>query len=94
MFSLKKILIQSKDSRCQICVFYRSHKTFEVKDLPFDKDNYVQSYSLLMPIDFCHKVAEFKFESKFERALELRHVNQPLAKNNGYMLTPRLIFDK
>jgi hypothetical protein len=71
-----------------------SHKTFEVKDLPFNKDNYVQSYSLLMPIDFCHKVAEFKFESKFEKALELRHVNQPLAKNNGYMLTPRLIFDK
>ena len=71
-----------------------SHKTFEVKDLPFNKDNYVESYSLLMPIDFCHKVAEFKFEAKFERALDLQHVNQVLMPSNGYMLTSRLIFDK
>ena len=38
-----------------------SHKTFEVKDLPFDESDFVESYSLLMPIDYSKKVAEFKF---------------------------------
>lgn len=71
-----------------------SHKTFEVKDLPFDKHNNVQSYSLLLPIDFCHKVAEFKFVAKFDRALEKIHVGKPLKTASGYMLTSRLIFDK
>tara|TARA_B110000285_G_scaffold230223_1_gene296435 strand:- start:1980 stop:2513 length:534 start_codon:yes stop_codon:yes gene_type:complete len=71
-----------------------SHKTFEVKDLPFDKENNVQCYSLLLPIDFCHKVAEFKFVSKFERALDKSQVGKPMKSSSGYMLTSRLIFDK
>ena len=34
-----------------------SHKTFEVKDLPFDDTNFVPEYSVLMPISKCKKVA-------------------------------------
>ena len=71
-----------------------SHKTFEVKDLPFDKMNFVGSYSLLMPIDFCKKVAEFKFTARFHRALPLDLICKPLRKNTGYMLNSRLIFSK
>lgn len=71
-----------------------SHKTFEVKDLPFDKNNEVDSYSLLMPIDFSKKVAEFKFIAKFCRALPMNVICKPLEQYTGYMLTSRLIFNK
>jgi hypothetical protein len=55
-----------------------SHSTFEVKDLPFDKNNNVESYSLLMPIDFSKKVAEFRFVAKFCRALPMNVICKPL----------------
>lgn len=42
-----------------------SHKTFEVKDLPFDSEDLVDNYSVLMPIEFSKKVAEFKFSCHF-----------------------------
>jgi hypothetical protein len=71
-----------------------SHTTFEVKDLPFDGDNNVESYSLLMPIDFAKKVAEFKFVAKFCRALPMNLISKPLEEYTGYMLTSRLIFNK
>jgi len=40
-----------------------SHKTFEVKDLPFDKDCFVEKYSVLLPVDYSKKVAEFHFSA-------------------------------
>ena len=71
-----------------------AHKTFEVKDLPFDKMNHVEKYTLLLPIDFSKKVAEFTFSARFLRALPLDLICQPLQKDTGYFLTSRIIFDK
>lgn len=76
-----------------------SHKTFEVKDLPFDKESFVDGYSVLMPIDYSKKVAEFKFTAEFNRAVPLDMVSKPLEGAPagvpvlaGYVLTARAIF--
>ena len=70
------------------------HKTFEVKDLPLDKDNYCENYSLLMPIECCGKVAEFKFNASFTKAVSPEFMSKPLEEGTGYMLTSRIIFSK
>mgnify|MGYP006124797957 CR=1 FL=1 len=38
-----------------------SNKTFEVKDIPFDGESFVEKYSVLMPVEYSKKVAEFNF---------------------------------
>jgi hypothetical protein len=40
-----------------------AQKTFEVKDLPFNKDDCTEGYSMLLPMEFPKKVAEFKFNA-------------------------------
>jgi hypothetical protein len=71
-----------------------SSKTFEVKDLPFDKDEYVDQYSLLMPIEFCKKIAEFKFAAQFNKSLPPDLIYRPIEPSIGYFLSTRIIFDK
>ena len=71
-----------------------SHKTFEVKDLPFDKEDYVDSFSLLMPIDYSKKVAEFKFRAQFQRAVAAEFIARNMEPGTGYMLSSRVIFEK
>lgn len=71
-----------------------SHKTFEVKDLPFDREDFVESYSLLMPIEFSKKVAEFKFTAQFQRAVSPDFIYKNLEEGTGYMLSARVIFQK
>lgn len=78
-----------------------SHKTFEVKDLPFDKEGFVEKYSVLMPVDYSKKVAEFSFTAEFKKAVPPEMVSKPLEGapqgvpvHIGYVLTARAIFEK
>lgn len=57
-----------------------SYRTFEVKDLPFDRKNEVAEYKVLMPIDFCKKVACFTFTCKFDRLVPAENVEKPLMR--------------
>jgi hypothetical protein len=38
-----------------------SLKTFEVKDLPFDDNNQVNNYMVLLPVSSCNKVVQLQF---------------------------------
>lgn len=78
-----------------------SHKTFEVKDLPFDQEGFVEKYSVLMPVDYSKKVAEFNFTAQFTRSVPTDMVSRPLEGApegtpvlSGYVLTARAIFEK
>lgn len=71
-----------------------AYKTFEVKDLPFDKENFVESYSVLLPIQKSKKVAEFKFQASFEKSVSPDFMNQTLEESIGYMLTSKVFFTK
>ena len=69
-------------------------KTFEVRDLPFDKDCFVENYSVLLPIQKCKKVAEFIFQASFEKSVSPDFMDQPLQDTIGYMLTSKIFFTK
>ena len=71
-----------------------AQKTWEVKDLPFDRDNYVSSYSLLLPIDYCKKVAEFKFMAQYTPAVSRDLYGKELVDGKGYCLQSRIVFSK
>jgi len=71
-----------------------AHKTFEVKDLPFNKDDFCEGYSLLMPIDYSKKVAEFKFNAQFTKAVSPDFISKPLESGTGYIMTSKLVFSK
>jgi len=47
-----------------------------------------------MQIDFCKKVAEFKFCAHFKRSLPMEVICKPMEMGTGYMLNSKLIFDK
>jgi len=69
-------------------------KTFEVKDLPFDKDDTVDGYSVILPIEYSKKVAEFKFNTQFTKSIAPNFISKPLESGTGYILNSRLIFPK
>lgn len=78
-----------------------SNKTFEVKDLPFDGESFVEKYSVLMPVEYSKKVAEFNFTAQFRKSVPPELVARPLVGapegvpvTMGYVLTARTIFEK
>lgn len=69
-----------------------AHKSFEVKDFPFDSENFCNEYSLLLPIQSTSQVAEFKFNAQFIKAVSPDFMNKPLEDATGYMLQSRIVF--
>lgn len=69
-----------------------AQKTFEVKDLPFNKEDCAEGYSMLLPIEFAKKVAEFKFNAQFTKAVSPDFISKPLEKGTGYQMNTRIIF--
>jgi len=47
-----------------------------------------------MPIDYCKRQAEFKFNANFVKAVAPEFISKPLESGTGYMLTSRLIISK
>ena len=78
-----------------------SHKTFEVKDLPFDQECFVEKYTVLMPVEYSSKVAEFCFTAQFKKSVPPEMIARPLIGapegvpvRMGYVLSVKAIFDK
>ena len=78
-----------------------SKKTFEVKDIPFDNECFVEKYSVLMPVECSKKVAEFNFTVQFKKTVPSEMVARPLCGapegvpvTMGYLLTAKAIFAK
>ena len=42
-----------------------SHKIFDVRDLPFDKQNQAKDFRILMPVEQSGNVASFTFNGEF-----------------------------
>ena len=71
-----------------------SYKSLEVKDIPFDKDGLASDYSILLPIEFCKKIAEFKLTAHYTRSVPLEFIFKSLEEGTGYFLDMRLLFSK
>jgi hypothetical protein len=68
-----------------------SQKIFDVRDLPFNNQNEVQDFRVLMPVERSGNVATFTFNAKFTASVPLESINKTLVANRPYMFYFRMI---
>lgn len=71
--------LKASNSRTQLSnLKMLSHRIFDVRDLPFGSDGFVQGFRLLMPIENSGNVANFTFNAAFRKNVPSEYVEKPL----------------